>query len=369
MSQVFYRKYRPKTFSEVIGQEHVVKTQTNALKPGVFPHGNLFPGPRGQRKTTMARLSAKAVNCLDRKGSEPCNQCDSCIEINGSRAIDLIEIDAASSGGIDQIRELKEGIHFSPTKSKYKIFIIDESHQLSKEAANALLKTLEEPPSHAIFILATTEIHKMIPTIISRCQHFDFRRLTLPEIIQRLGIISEKEGIKIEKPALELIALNSGGSFRDAESILDQAATFSSQIGKKETTISVEDLRELLGVVEMGKISRLVDLLSDKKTAPAIGALNEAFDQGADLQQLAIELIGYLHATLMFKIGGPELHNPLIDGLTDEEFQKLKEQAAKLKEEELRRLINLLLEAQNRMKSSPIIQLPLELAIAEFCGI
>ncbi|MDP2926990.1 MAG: DNA polymerase III subunit gamma/tau [bacterium] len=369
MSQVFYRKYRPKSFSEVIGQEHVVKTLTNALKSGAISHGYLFSGPRGSGKTTMARLLAKAVNCLDLKEFEPCNKCDSCVEINEGRAIDLIEIDAASHRGIDDIRELKEGIIFSPTKSKYKVFILDEAHQLSKDAANALLKTLEEPPRHAIFILATTEIHKMIPTIISRCQHFDFRRLKSPEIIKRLGIISEKEGIKIEKPALELIALNSGGSFRDAESILDQAATFSSQMGKKETTISVEDLRELLGVVEMGKISRLVDLLSDKNTAQAISALNEAFDQGADLQQLAIELIGYLHATLMFKIGGPELHNPLTDGLTDEEFQKLKGQATKFKEEELRRLINLLLEAQNRMKSSPILQLPLELAIAEFCGV
>src|SRR3989339_1932146 len=229
MSQVFYRKYRPKSFSEIIGQEHIVKTVTNALSSGILSQGYLFTGPRGSGKTTIARLFAKALNCQNKKAGdyEPCNKCSSCLEINDGRAIDLIEIDAASHGGIDQMRELKEGISFSPAKSKYKVYIIDESHQLSKEASNALLKTLEEPPAHAVFILATTEIHKMIPTIISRCQRFDFRTLTLPEIISRLEYISEKEGIKFDKSALSLIALNSRGSFRDAESLLDECLSFS----------------------------------------------------------------------------------------------------------------------------------------------
>jgi len=369
VSQVFYRKYRPRSFNEVIGQEHVVQTLSNALKTGVISHGYLFAGPRGSGKTTLARLFAKALNCQEKKQgqAEPCNQCDSCREINENRAIDLVEIDAASSGGVDQIRELKEGIRFSPTKSKYKVFIIDESHQLTKEAANALLKTLEEPPSHAIFILATTELHKMIPTIISRCQKFDFRRLRLPEIIKRLKLICQKEGLEAEDAALELIALNSSGAFRDAESILDQVATFSSSSHK--TRITAENLRELLGIAGNQKVAGLVNLLSEKKVAPAISLLNQLFDQGADLQQLAGELTNYLHAVLLYKVGGEQLHNPLTDGLTDEEFAKLKNQATRFTEKEARKLIELLLEAQNRMKSSPILQLPLELAFAEFCGI
>ena len=201
---VLYRKYRPKTFAEVVGQEHVVQTLTNAISSGTTSHAYLFSGPRGSGKTTLARLLAKAVNCEKRQGFEPCNKCLSCVEINEARAIDLIEIDAASNRGIDEIRELKSGIKFAPTRSKYKVFIIDESHQLSKDAANALLKILEEPPSHAIFVLATTEIHKMIPTIISRCQRFDFRKLTLPEIIKKLELIIKSEKARAEKSALEL---------------------------------------------------------------------------------------------------------------------------------------------------------------------
>ncbi len=376
MSQVFYRKYRPKTFAEVIGQEHIVQTLTNALRMGVISHGYLFSGPRGSGKTTLARLFVKSLNCEKRNSStssrqdpEPCNQCTSCLEINQGRAIDLIEIDAASNRGIDQIRELKEGIVFSPTKSKYKIFILDEAHQLTKEAANALLKTLEEPPAHAIFILATTELYKMIPTIVSRCQHFDFRRLKLPEIIKRLKMISEKENIKIESAALELIALKSGGSLRDGESILDQAMTFVSDPKQKQAVITVQSVRNLLGVAETLEIHQLSMFLSEKNAAKAIALLNEVFDKGADLQEFAGQIISYLHGCLMYKIGGEDLHDPMADGLSEEEFQKLKELAGKFPTPDLQKLINLLLEAQNQMKYSPILQLPVELAIAEFCGV
>ncbi|MFH1714260.1 MAG: DNA polymerase III subunit gamma/tau, partial [Candidatus Nealsonbacteria bacterium] len=250
MTLVLYRKYRPKTFSEIVGQEHVVQTLTNALSLGLISHAYLFSGPRGSGKTTIARLLAKSLNCQNRKeGSfEPCNKCDSCLEIMENRSMDLIEIDAASHRGIDEMKELIEGIKFSPSKSKYKVFIIDESHQLTKEAANALLKTLEEPPSHAVFILATTEIHKMIPTIISRCQRFDFRKLTLSEIVRRLEYVAKKEKTKIEKPALELIALNSGGAVRDAEGLLDQVLTFRG-ILKENETIKADDIKDLLGMV------------------------------------------------------------------------------------------------------------------------
>jgi DNA polymerase-3 subunit gamma/tau len=363
---VLYRKYRPQIFSEVIGQEHVVQTLTNAISAGMISHAYLFHGPRGSGKTTIARLFAKAVNCENHRGFEPCNKCSSCLEIMEGRSLDLIEIDAASHRGIDEIRELRDGIKFAPVKSRYKIFIIDESHQLTKEAANALLKTLEEPPSHAIFILATTEIHKMIPTIISRCQRFDFRKLTLPEIIKKLQIICDKEKVNIEKPALELIAINSGGAFRDAESLLDQVLTFSGAVGR-EGKIMAEDIKELLGLVEVNVVQNFTDFVSQKKAPEAITFLNEISEKGSDLQEFARTLINYLRQILIFKIVGKETNNPILSGLTKEEFQKLESQAAVLKEPEIRHILDLFLEAEGRMKYSPIQQLPLELAIIESC--
>lgn len=370
MSLVLYRKYRPQTFSEFIGQEHVVQTLTNAISMAMISHAYLFAGPRGCGKTTMARVLAKAVNCQNRKTgqSEPCNQCDSCLEINDGRALDLIEIDAATYTGVDDIRELREGIRFAPSKSKYKVYIIDECHQLSKGAANALLKTLEEPPSHAIFVLATTEIYKMIPTIISRCQRFDFRRLTLPEIIKRLEIVAKKEKVKIEQPALELIAVNSGGSLRDAESLLDQTIAFA---GAKDGAdeIKAQDLKEILGLVEIKTVADFCGLLSRKKAAEAIKMLSEITDKGQDIQEFAKSLINYLRQALVFKITGSETGNPIITGLTKEEFQKLKNQADFFTEAGLRNIINLTLEAESKMKYSSIPQLPLELAIVEYCEI
>ena len=364
---VLYRKYRPQTFAEVIGQEHVVQTLTNAISSGMISHAYLFSGPRGTGKTTLARLLAKAVNCENRKSGEyePCNKCSSCLEIMQGNEMDLIEIDAASHRGIDDIRELRDGIKFVPTKSKYKVFILDEAHQLSKDAANALLKTLEEPPSHAIFVLATTEIHKMIPTVISRCQRFDFRRLTLPEIIKRLEIIAGKEKVKVERAALELIALNSGGAIRDSEGLLDQALTFAGSRGE----IKAEDIKDLLGLVEVELVAKFCDFLCQKKASEAINFLNEVTDRGADLQEFAKILINYLRQALILKITGVEEGNPIITGLTKEEFQKLQNQAANFKEEEIRNILNLFLEAENKMRYSPILQLPLELAIIEACGI
>ena len=364
MSLVLYRKYRPQNFSEIIGQEHIVQTLTNAISLEMISHAYLFAGPRGSGKTTIARLLAKAVNCQNLKGSEPCNKCPSCLEIMQGKALDLVEIDAASHRGIDEIRELREGIRFFPVKLKYKVFIIDESHQLTKEAANALLKTLEEPPAHAIFILATTEIHKMIPTIISRCQRFDFRRLTLPEIIKRLEIVSKKEGVKIENSAIEFIALNSGGSFRDAESLLDQIITFSGEKGE----IKKEDIKDLLGIVETPLIIQFVDLLFKKEAPKAIYFLNETFDKGLDPQEFAKVLINYLRQVLITKIN-PELQNPIISGLTKEEYQKVREQTGMITEKDIQNSLNLFLEAENKMKYSSIPQLSLELATIEYCGV
>ena len=358
MNLVLYRKYRPRTFAEVVGQEHVVQTLTNALLSGMVSHAYLFSGPRGSGKTTVARLLAKALNCQNRKENEfePCNKCSSCTEINEGRSIDLMEVDAASNRGIDEIRALRDGIRFAPTKSKYKVFIIDEAHQLSKDAANALLKTLEEPPGHAIFILATTEIHKMISTILSRCQRFDFRKLTLPEIVGRLEGLVKKEKAQIEKPALELIALNSGGSVRDAEGLLDQVLTFGAK--------TAQDLKELLGMVDTNLVSQFVDYLGEKKRVQALDFLNKILEKGKDPQEFAKALINYLRQGLILKIG-PDLTNPILTGLTQEEQQKLQSQIANFSEIELRRILKLFLDAETKMKYSPITQLPLELAIIE----
>ncbi len=358
---VLYRKYRPKSFSKLVGQEHVVQTLTNAINSGIISHAYLFSGPRGSGKTTVARLFAKSLNCLDRKDNafEPCNKCDSCSEIMNNRSMDLIEIDAASHRGIDEMRDLREGIRFSPSKSKYKVFIIDEAHQLTKEASNALLKTLEEPPAHAILILATTELHKMIPTIISRCQRFDFRKLTIEEIIKKMESIIKEEKVMIEKSALELIALNAGGSIRDAESLLGQVLTFSDN---KE--IKAEDIKSLLGLVEVEIVSKFTDFLVKKQIPEAINFLNELVEKGVDLQEFTKSLINYLRQALILKIAGTE---KIISGLTKEELQKLEEQVKVFKEEELHRIIRLFISAETQTKYSSIPQLPLELAIIESC--
>ena len=362
---VLYRKYRPQLFSNIIGQEHIIQTLTNAISLSMTSHAYLFCGPRGSGKTTIARLLAKAVNCENRKKdcSEPCNKCSSCLEIAQGNSVDLIEIDAASNRGIDEMRELRDGIKFTPVKSKYKVFIIDEAHQLTKEAANALLKALEEPPSYAIFILATTETHKMISTIISRCQRFDFKKLTIPEITRRLEILSKKEKVKIEKPALELIALNSGGSIRDAESLLDQVLSFRGELGGKE--IKVEEIKDLLGIIEVRLISKLCDYIIEKNSREAISFLNKTIEDGLDLQSFIKVLINYIRQGLILKIGGGELPATAIVGLTKEETQNLQKQMALLEVKEICNILNLFIEAENKIKYSSIPQLPLELAIIE----
>ena len=363
MSLVLYRKYRPQVFNEVIGQEHVVQTLTNSVKSGILSHAYLFSGPRGSGKTTIARLLAKSLNCLNRKEKdfEPCNKCDSCLEIIKNNSIDLIEIDAASHRGIDEMRELREGIKFSPAKSKYKIFIIDESHQLTKEASNALLKTLEEPPKHAVFILATTEIHKMIPTIISRCQHFDFRKLTLTEIIKRLEFIAKKEKVKIEKKALELIGFNANGSIRDAESIFGQVLSFE-DVNRE---ITAQEVENLLGLVEINLIAEFCDLLVEKKTGQAFSFINEIMEKGIDPQEFIKALINYLRQALILKVTGSKQAQSMIVGLTKEIFEKMEKQTERFTEKNLSQAINYFLEAENKMKYASIIQLPLELAVVE----
>lgn len=355
---VLYRKYRPQGFDEIIGQSHIVQTLTNSIKSGSTAHAYLFCGPRGSGKTTIARIFAKAVNCQSKTGEKPCNICNSCLEITASKSMDLVEIDAASHTGVDEVRELISGIKFSPVKSKYKIFIIDECHQLSKSAVNALLKTLEEPPAHAIFMLATTEAHKMIPTIISRCQRFDFKRLHTFEIIKKLEFILKKEGVKFEPAVLPLIALNARGSFRDAESLLDKCISFSSGV------LKANDIKELLGIFEIGQISRFVDFIISKNTKEAILYINAMADGGVDLQEFAKTLVFYMRQCLLYKIN-PAFVTTENSGFSTEEISKMQEQTEKLTELQIQKMLELFIDAENKMKYASILQLPLELAVVD----
>jgi len=365
MNFVLYRKYRPKTFREIVGQEHIVKTLTNAIALGKVSHAYLFSGPRGTGKTTIARLLAKALNCQGRKEGEyePCNQCQSCQEIDRGVSIDLVEIDAASNRGIDEIRELKERVKFRPLKSKYKIFIIDESHQLTKEAANALLKTLEEPPSNTVFILATTEIQKMIPTIISRCQTFSFRRLMVPEISKKLEDILNSEKIKFDKEALDLIALSARGSIRDAESLLDEVVSFSA----KNDIIKVETIQQLLGITDKSIILKFIEMIGKKQAKDAVEYLNELILKGIDPIELVKSLIQYLREILMLKINKNSASDSLFSILPQETVKSLNILAKQFTEAQIEEMIEKLISAQDKMKFASIVQLPLELAIIEFC--
>ncbi len=363
---VLYRKYRPKSFKDIIGQKHVVKTLKNAIKNDNISHAYLFAGPRGTGKTTMARLLAKAVNCEKNSSPEPCNKCDSCQSINEGKAVDLIEIDAASHRGIDEIRELREGIRFSPNKLKYKVYIIDESHQLTKGAANALLKTLEEAPEHAIFVLATTEPQKMLPTIISRCQRFDFKKLNLAEIIQKLEKILKAEGIETDKRSLEMIATAAAGSFRDAESFLDQILTFT------EDKLKKEDVKDLLGLIETEYLFNFVELLIEQERVKAINYLEELYKEGINLEEFHSSLLEYLRQLLILSLSEADLKNEessVITGLrvsfTKQELKKLKKQSEKIKPEKITEMMESFLDAGRRMDYSPIPQLPIEMAIVE----
>ncbi|MBN1887501.1 MAG: DNA polymerase III subunit gamma/tau [Thermoflexales bacterium] len=356
-AQAFYRRWRPQTFDEVVGQEHVTQTLRNAVAAGRTGHAYLFAGPRGTGKTTMARLLAKAVNCTHPDPSaRPCNACAICTAVAEGRLLDLIEIDAASNRGIEDIRELRDKIHFAPAEARYKVYVVDESHMLTNEAFNALLKTLEEPPPHALFVLATTDPQKMPATVLSRCQRFDFRRLTLREISGRLAKLAEAEGLEVENGVLELVARQATGSMRDALSLLDQLAAFS-------TIITLEQARLALGVGDLAHVSTIVDGLARSEPASGLDAINRAVEEGADVRQLARQIVDHLRTLLLLQVRAPGSQG-LVD-LPDEQVAAMEARGRQLAPPAVIRAIKLFNQAAGELRSSWQPQLQLELAYLE----
>ncbi|HEY60444.1 MAG TPA: DNA polymerase III subunit gamma/tau [Anaerolineae bacterium] len=297
MPQAYYRKWRPANWDEVVGQDHVIRTLRNAVQQDKIVHAYLFAGPRGTGKTTTARILAKAVNCLTEDLKDrPCNKCQHCQDITTGRFLDLIEIDAASNTSVDDVRDLREKINFSPSNGRYKVYIIDEVHMLSNAAFNALLKTLEEPPAHAIFVLATTEIHKIPATVLSRCQRHEFRRIPINFITAQLKQIKDQEKLAVEPEALTLIARQATGSMRDAISLLDQLAS----TGEK---VTLELAQTVLGAATSESVFKIVDTLQAKKAGEGVTVIHKALDSGTDPRQYARQIVDYLRALMMVKLG------------------------------------------------------------------
>jgi DNA polymerase-3 subunit gamma/tau len=361
MAETLYRKYRPTRFSEVIGQEPVVTTLEAALRQGRLGHAYLFTGPRGTGKTTLARILAKAANCLDRKGSEPCGKCLHCTLMQEGRSLDVNEIDAASHTGVDNIRELRETLPLPPAVGPYKVFIIDEVHMLSQGAFNALLKTLEEPPSHALFILATTALSKVPDTILSRCQRFDLGRFPLAKLEQKLSAIAKAENIPIEPGALHEIALAAEGGMRDAESLLTQLQSLS------DTKITEGMVREVLGSGRTENFSELLGLLDQGRLAESLERVRTFVQEGRDFSAFTL---GFLHyARLLLLLSVPEGARLATDQpLSETAFQEAGTLARRYPPATWVNTLEVLQEAQTKSKTSLLPELPLELALVKIYG-
>uniref|UniRef100_A0A7V3VTG2 DNA polymerase III subunit gamma/tau n=1 Tax=candidate division WOR-3 bacterium TaxID=2052148 RepID=A0A7V3VTG2_UNCW3 len=351
--RVISLKYRPQSFNELTGQEHIVRSLMGAINSGSIGHAYLFAGPKGVGKTTTARIFAKSLNCINGPTVNPCQECPSCKEITGSRSIDVVEIDGASNRGIDEIRELRESIKYAPLHGRYKIYIIDEVHMLTNEAFNALLKTLEEPPPRVIFILATTNPSKVPATILSRCQRFIFKRLSINEISRRLKEIAQKEGIEITDRALYYLALRADGSIRDGESILEQLSSF------VEGRITEEHVFKLIGFLGIDFYLDLINKIIKNDLAGMIILLNKGIEEGVDVIEIYKGLVGYLRKMLLARIG---IDSELIE-VTPEEVNLLK--SINLEEARLVNLIEICLRYEDVIKRSINARIALELLFAQ----
>ncbi|MCS6826352.1 MAG: DNA polymerase III subunit gamma/tau [Caldilinea sp.] len=356
MSTALYRKWRSQTFDEVVGQEHVTQTLKNALRDGRVAHAYLFTGPRGTGKTSTARILAKALNCTAPEAERPCNRCPTCRAITEGRMIDLIEIDAASNNSVDDIRELRDKVGFRPSQGRYKIYIIDEVHMLSGSAFNALLKTLEEPPPHARFILATTEPHKIPATVISRCQRFDFRRIPAAEIARHLRNIVEAEGFDAEPDALLMIARSAQGCMRDAVSLLDQMLSF----GHDRVTLT--QVEQVLGAVNAQTVVEFVAALAERNTARGLQLIHRLTLDGASLPEFCQQVIEHLRGLMMLQMTNDPT---LLDDLPTETVQQMQAQAKKMDLTTTLYAIKRFSAAINELKGGFQPQLPLELALIE----
>ncbi|MBV8551793.1 MAG: DNA polymerase III subunit gamma/tau [Acidobacteriaceae bacterium] len=354
MYQVIARKYRPQAFSELIGQEHVQRTLSNAIESNRIAHGYIFSGQRGTGKTTVARILARCLNCVNGPTPTPCGVCSSCIEIGAGNAVDVIEIDAASNRGINEMREIRENVRYRPARDRFKVFIIDEAHQITKEAFNALLKTLEEPPEWVVFILCTTEAYEIPNTIASRCQHFSFRSVDFSEIINRMKYIAEQEGIEAGEDVLSVVAQAGEGSVRDSLSALDQAIAC---CGK---TLRVEEIRALLGMFGTESLYAVAEAVQRQDGARMLEIVQELERNGQSLQHFSRELSRYWRNLLVAKIAGKPTR---LIAATDQEQRGFLETANLFSEEDLTRYLNLTLELYKTLQSSLQPRLHLELGL------
>lgn len=355
---IYARKYRPKTFEEMIGQKPVIQTLQNAIKNNRVAQAYIFSGMRGVGKTTVARILAKALNCQHGPTPTPCNKCEFCKAITEDRSLDVLEIDGASNRGIDEVRSLREGVKYRPIHSRYKVIIIDEVHMLTTPAFNALLKTLEEPPPHTVFIFATTEFHKVPATIVSRCQHFEFKKISQKEIINHLLDITKKENITISPYGLNLIAEAADGSLRDAQSLLDKAVAFSGE------AINDEDLKEILGTIKKDILFSFSRTILEEKPEGIFPLVEEVIENGYDLRFFYKELIQHFRNLLLIKsVNNPQDLLPL----NEEDMNDLKEEAKKASQEELLRYLVALQQGEQGLKFSSHPRIYLEVFLVKLC--